>query len=92
MEQIVLEIPIVGYFSGLVVQLTFTAHQVVFPLPFVASSLLVGIFTVTFTLTINFVTLVSTPILEFIDGEDRLIMSYLKLLRLLRCRGLQLRR
>ena len=81
MEKVVFQIAIVGYFPGLIVQFAFSTHEIVFPLSFVAPSLLIGIFSETLPLSIGLVAFVLASVLEFINRIHQFFLFLLKLLR-----------
>lgn len=92
MKKIVLKIAIISDLTRLIVELSLSAHQVVFPFPLIATSLLVSILSVTLALPVQFVPLISTTVLELVDRKDRFLLFKVKLLRVLTDWRLQSRR
>lgn len=83
MEEVLLEVAVVGYFSGLVVEFALAAHHIVLPLALVVASLLVLVLAPALALALVLVALELAAVLELLNHVDRLDLVQLERVALL---------
>ena len=75
MEEVVFELSIVCYFSGLVEEFASAAHQTCPPLAFIAAALLVAVTAPAFTFSVQLEALVAGSVLVLLDHAHGLLLE-----------------
>jgi len=71
-EKVIFKVALVCNFARLIVQFTPSAHQIIFPLSFITSTVLIGVLAESFALACQFIALVFAAIFELVDRVYRL--------------------